>query len=307
MENIETAMQAAEQTADQQDAFLQGFGDDDMPETEQAADQQTEQEEAQQQTEGAETTVTEESAETAETESGAGETETTETEGDANAEQQKEAETAPISWTIKHMGESKTLAVTDITPELLQKGMDYDRIRGKYDEAKPVMEMFSEFAKSANMSVADYVKFIRTEAKKASGVSEAEAKRAVELEDREAAVAAKEAQQNEAATEKTAQDAKVQADLADFEKAFPTVYAEAKKDPKAIPQSVWDDVKTGMSLTAAYSRYALAKANEAIQAEKDKAAVAEQVRKNGARSTGSQRSAGNDSKNTDPFLEGFGS
>jgi hypothetical protein len=168
------------------------------------------------------------------------------------------------------------------------------------------MEMCSEFAKKAGMSVTDYAKMLRVEAKKAGGVSDAEAKRAVELEDREAAVAAVEAQRQEAANAKTAQDTRIKADLAEFERAFPEVYKQAKTDPKVIPQSVWKDVGSGLSLTAAYSRYAVAKANATAKAEKEKAETAAQGQRNAARSTGSMKSAGNDSKNTDAFLEGFG-
>ena len=41
---------------------------------------------------------------------------------------------------------------------LAQKGLDYDRIRGKYDEAKPVIEMFGEFARAALNQVRARVK-----------------------------------------------------------------------------------------------------------------------------------------------------
>lgn len=305
MENIENAVQATEQTADQQDAFMLGFGADDSPETEPAADQQSGQVEAAAQTESSETTGQE--AGGAGGDDTAAATETTETgTGDETAQQQEQNAPA-TTWTIKHMGEERTLSASDITPELLQKGMDYDRIRGKYDEAKPVLEMFSEFAKNAGMSVTDYAKHIRTEAKKAGGMSEAEAKRAVELEEREAAVAVKEAQQQETADAKAAGDAKIKADLAEFEKAFPDVYRQAKTDPKAIPESVWNDVKGGLSLTAAYARHVVSAAQAAEKAAKERADAVVQTTKNAARSTGSMKSAGSDAKNTDAFLMGFDS
>ena len=307
MDNIENAGQAVE-TADQQDAFMQGFGADDASETEQAADQQTGQE--------SEDTAQAESTGTPEQEAGgaesgqpeAAEPETTGTEQGQETAPQQQEQTAPAkTWQIKHMGETRSFGVEDITPELLQKGMDYDRIRGKYDEAKPVVEMFSEFARRAGMSLADYAKHIRTQAKQAGGMSEAEAKRTVELEEREAAVAAKEAQRQEATDAKTARAARIRADLTEFEKAFPDVFKQAKSDPKAIPESVWKDVQGGLSLTAAYARYTVNAANAAAQEAQQKAAAAAQTQKNAARSTGSMRSAGNDAKNKDAFLEGFNS
>ena len=45
-------------------------------------------------------------------------------------------------------------------------------MREKYDAAKPVMEMFSQMAKQSNMTVEQYVAFVRTEAKKSSGMED---------------------------------------------------------------------------------------------------------------------------------------
>lgn len=307
MENIENVVETTEQSTDQYDAFMDGFDADETPETEQTADPQDEQAEETEQTEETETTETEGSDETAENRTSEGEqTETSGSDTTASKSQQNPEQTAPKSWQIKYMGETKSFSVEDITPEILQKSMDYDRIRSKYDEAKPVMEMFSEFAKNAGMSVADYVKHVRIETKKASGLSEAEAKRTVELEEREAAIAANEEARRQATADKAARTAKVQADLQDFAKAFPQIYEKAKTDKTAIPQSVWEDVGRGLSLTAAYARFAVKQAETAAQTEKSRADVAEQGRRNAARSTGSMRSAGNDKKVTDAFLEGFG-
>lgn len=283
-----------EQIADQQDAFLDGWDEADADaEAEEAADQPTEAE----QTED----VPEEQSEASADEKAAVE--------DAAVEQkQSEAQkaTEAPSWIVKHMGEERKISSEEITPELLQKGLDYDRVRGKYDEAKPVIEMFTEFAKSAGMNVADYARYIRAEAKKAGGMSEAEAKRAVELEDREAAVAAAEAAKTESAQKKAAEDARIKADITDFKAAFPDIYTKAKDDPKAIPQTVWDAVvKGGMSLTAAYARYAVTQANELATAASAAAKTAENNGRNAARSTGSMKSAGSDAKNRDPFAAAF--
>ena len=294
-ENTNTTM---EQTADQQDAFLDGWSDEDLTETEQTADQRVEQAEDEAQAEAAETEQPK-----AVTEGEAADGADPETTGETAA-----AEPEEKSWKIKHMGEEKSFGVGDITPELLQKGLDYDRVRGKYDESKPVMEMFGEFAKAAGMSVADYVKYIRAEAKRAKGMTEADAKREVELEDREAAVSAKEAAQQKDAEAKSAVNEKVRADLADFAKAFPDVYDKAKSDPKVIPQSVWDEVNSGaQTLTAAYSRYAVAEAQRAVQEADRRAAASAQNVKNAGRATGSMSSAGNDMKISDAFLEGWNS
>lgn len=299
-----TSLDMEQQSADQQDAFLEGWGDE-TPEAEEPADQQDQKPEDKA-----------DLAEEAQADDAAGaegadaqtETETPETKGETGEDGagQSEEQKAPQTWNVKHMGQERTLGISDVTPELLQKGLDYDRVRGKYDEAKPVMEMFTQFAAKAGMSVSDYVKLIRQEAKRAGGMSEAEAQRAVELEDREAAVSAKEAEAKAQEAAKKDGEDRVKNDLAQFAQAFPEVYEQAKSDPKALPDSVWKDVNGGMTLAAAYARYAVAKANEEAKAASQRAEAAAQNRRNALRSTGSMRSAGNDTRSSDPFLDGFG-
>lgn len=222
-------------------------------------------------------------------------------------QQEKPKEDAPKVWTLRHMDEVKQVGEADMVI-LAQKGMDYDRIREKYDESKPVMELFGAFAKQAGMSVQDYVAHIRFQAKQAQGLSEAEAKRSIDLEDREAAVSAKEAEeaqrQQEAAQARQAQnsaDARRQADIAEFQKTFP----DAAKDPKSIPAEVWADVRNGSSLVSAYAKYAVAQANAKAQAAEQKAETTTQNQRNAGRSTGSMRSAGENIESKDPFLSGW--
>lgn len=275
-----------EQTSD---SFVEGWG-----ENEPAVSEPENQPEAQTAETGVEETPVEETAET------------TEEANEAPTEQQPEAD-VPKSWTLNHLGESRQVGEADMVV-LAQKGLDYDRIRGKWDEAKPVMELFGGFAKQAGMSVADYVSYIRTQAKQQGGMSEAEAKRAVELEDREAAVAAKEAAEAErlAAQERrstAANDAESRrrADILEFQKTFPDV----AKDPKSIPPAVWAEVNKGSSLVAAYSRYAIAQAQTAQKTAERKAEAVTQNQKNANRSTGSMKTAGDGSKGRDAFAEAF--
>ncbi|MET0017136.1 hypothetical protein [Oscillibacter sp.] len=215
----------------------------------------------------------------------------------------------PKTWTLRHLGEEKAVNEQEITT-LAQKGLDYDRVREKYDAAKPVMEMFSQMAKQSNMTVEQYVAFVRTEAKKSSGMSEDEAKRAVDLEDRESAVMAKEAEEAEkktaaqqaAQTESSAEERR-NADIAEFQKTFP----DAAKDANAIPQEVWDAVKQGQRLAVAYALWREKQALTEAQRVKQESAAKDQNTKNAGRSTGSMKTAGAESKASDPFLDGFGS
>lgn len=296
-----------QQTANQPDPFLDGW--DDEPEMESAADQQGVTEEGSAATEeGGNTEPTEQDA--GATEDGDSTTEATEATagsdgaGDTTTQTEQQSAAAP-SWVIKHMGSEETLTAKDITPELLQKGRDYDRIRGKYDEAKPLIELFSAEAAKRGITIADYAKLLRTESKKAEGMSEAEAKRAVELEDREAAVSAKEAQQTESTRAEEANAQRIRAELEDFARAFPEAYNKAASDPESIPQSVYDDWKSGMSLTAAYAKHTVAEANAAAAAAQQRATTADKNAQNTSRSTGSMQSAGSDTKQQDAFLAGF--
>lgn len=301
MDEFENTGAMQEETADQQDAFLAGW-EDDSPETEQPADQQDEQEEGAPEeqetvTEGADVEGGQTKQSDAETTAG--------TEQDAATD--KEQATAPTTWTVKHMGEEKTLSAADITPELLQKGMDYDRVRGKYDEARPALELLNQYAKQANMTLADYTKYLRIQAKQAGGMSAEEAGRTVELEDREAAVTAKETAAQESAQSDAARREKINADLAEFARAFPEVYDKARNgDKTAIPDSVWAEVNAGrLSLVAAYSQYAVAQANQKAAAAERLQHATEQNQRNAQRSTGSQRSAGSNTHTKGAFLEGF--
>lgn len=277
-----TGMEATETT----DSFMDGWDDVDAAE---AADQRED--------------VTEE---------GSGEEAPSAEEGSAEAaeppaqsetaEEMAPAAEAPKTWVLRYMDEDKTVGETEMTV-LAQKGMDYDRIRTKYDESKPVMELMSRLAREAGTDVQTYIADLRTMVKQSNGMSEAEAKRAVELEDREAAVAEKERAAKSAEHKPAPSDEGRKADIERFRMTFP----DAAKDPKAIPQEVWADVGKGLSLVEAYSKYAVAKAQEAQLTAERKASAAVQNRKNAERATGSMRSAGEGAKGRDPFAEGFDS
>lgn len=305
MENVENMSVQEEQTADQQDAFLDGWGDEqtaqDAPETSETAegeDTAEEETETASETEGAQSASNGGAAETAAEAGAEAQTETTEQKADAPEK----------TWTLRHMDETKNVGEAEMVT-LAQKGMDYDRIRAKYDESKPAMEILSIFAKQKGVSVADYVSFLRTEAKKADGLSEAEARRSIELEDREAAVTAREAEQ--AAERQAAEQANAaanaaaqrrKADIDEFAREYPDV----ARNPDAIPKEVWDAVAAGSSLTVAYAKYTAKQAREEAERTRSAAQAAQQNVKNAARSTGSMQSAGQNAGGRDPFLEGWG-
>lgn len=304
MEENTTGMETVEQTSD---AFLEGWDDVSEAAADQPESQDTKETEPEKETADGQVKDGEEQAK--ETAENPADTQPENTQEEKDSEPAPEKESAPKTWDLRHLGEVKTVDEAGMIA-LAQKGLDYERIRGKYDESKPVMELFGQFAQKAGMTVPEYLAYIRTQAKKANGMSEAEAKRAVELEDREAAVSAKEAQQAQAAAEQTAADQaknaaaeKRRADIADFQKNFP----DAAKEPEKIPPEVWAAVRDGASLSIAYAKYAIKQAQTAQEAAEHKVASTEQNRKNSDRSSGSMKTAGNEHKSRDPFLEGWDS
>lgn len=215
----------------------------------------------------------------------------------------------PRVWNLRYMDDVRQVGESDMV-SLAQKGLDYDRIRTRYDESKPVMELFGSFAQQAGMTIPEYVAHIRTQAKQAQGLSEPEARREVALEDREAVVAAAEAQrqalanaqQSEAAARQR-EDARRMADIQRFQEKFP----DAARDPKSIPQEVWEKVRGGVSLVESYQDYLLAQAETARAEAEQRAAASAQNQTNAVRTTGSMRSAGENLPSRDPFLEGWNS
>ena len=132
-ETTNTAVEQ-EQTSD---SFMEGWGDEPAAD---AADQPEEAAETEEKPEEAPADTTNETAPAA----GA------ETSG--QDQQEKPKEDAPKVWTLRHMDEVKQVGEADMVI-LAQKGMDYDRIREKYDESKPVMELFGAFASAPDKGV----------------------------------------------------------------------------------------------------------------------------------------------------------
>lgn len=207
---------------------------------------------------------------------------------------QTQRSAAPTEFRVKYMDEEKTVSMDEAVP-LIQKGMDYDRIRTKYDEAKPAIEVISLYAKQMNMSIAEYVAKLRVEEKVNAGMSEEDARRSVELDSRELELRQKEeakAQETQQETKRQEAEGKTRADIAEFVKQNPDV------KPADIPQEVWDKVQGGMSLTSAYLQHQNAQLRLQLEAAKTNAAGA-------ARSTGSMKSAGEDGGGKDPFQQGW--
>lgn len=235
----------------------------------------------------------EEGAEPAEEEE-APEAEGTADQPEAEAEEtpaEPEQKETDQSFELKHLDEVRTVNRDEVI-QLAQKGMDYDRVRTKYDEAKPQIEWFSKNATS--------VKWLEDLAQK-QGVSFGEL-----IDQTRAQIMANETNQSlavcrgivanerkaaELEAEKARMDtpeARKQRDIQDFIREYP----EQAKNPEALPKEVWEAVNRGETLVNAYRAYELKEVKAQLEQQKIEAARKAQEEKNRARSTGSLSTSG---------------
>lgn len=208
---------------------------------------------------------------------------------------------------LKHFDEVKTVNRDEVIV-LAQKGMDYDRIRGKFDEltaengslkqklegyehANEQLGHFKSIAEAGGMSLDELIVTTLASQRAAKNGTSLDAEIPnVKLElERKAFEKEKSTWEKGKGAEADLQ-AKINADLEQFAAEFP----DAVKDiAKNVPQEVWDAVNAGnTTLTAEYRKYdAKLKAAE-IESLKSQLEAAKQNEKNKNRSTGSQGSGG---------------
>lgn len=220
-------------------------------------------------------------------------------EAETGAEQEKGAADQP--FVLKHLDETRTVGREEVIA-LAQKGMDYDRVRGKLDAAKEAIEWHAanaesvrwmeEIAREQNMTFGQLVDSTRAQIM-ASRTGQplsvcqgivANERKAAELEAQKKALESKTSQQDEQAASR----ARMEADV----KAFAAAYPELVKTPEALPKEVWDAVHKGETLVNAYRAYENKQLRAQIEQQKTDAERRAQEEKNKARSTGSQKSTG---------------
>ena len=207
----------------------------------------------------------------------------------------EKAEAETDQFELKHLDETKTVSRDEVIT-LAQKGMDYDRIRTKYDELKAgeaqrnAHEAFlKELAESAGQSVDDMIDTAR--ARILASKAEAEGK-TLSVEDALAQI--KQEKEKQAPEEKPEQpekpsaeenkDAERQQSFLRFSKEFPDVKAEE------IPAEVWKDFAEGKGdLADLFAR----QENKRLKAE---LAAMKQNEENRKKSTGSRATAGSAKK-----------
>lgn len=200
-------------------------------------------------------------------------------------------------YTLKNKVTGDRSVTLEEMQALAQKGSDYDRVQQERDqlraykaEAEPAMALVKAAAARSNMTVPQYLEYVRKQELMSTGINEATAQAQVELEKQRAEINAIQEEQRKALAEeqrkKEEEERQAEArreDINKFRQSFPDV------DAGKIPEEVWAQVRSGLPLTAAY---ALHKAR-ALEAE---LAAERQNKEARAKSTGSMTTAGEKAK-----------
>jgi len=235
------------------------------------------------------------------------------TEGETGGESEGEAEgkeggsDQSDSYELKYLGETRTVKRDEVI-KLAQQGMDYQRIREKWDAVKddvPKLRMYEgflkELAEARGGDIESLIDETRTRSLMARAKAEgkelaASAAAAQAVQARLKAMEPEEAKQQRANEEE--QQARRRASVDRFMKAYPGVKSEQ------IPKEVWDDAEAMGDLTAAYIKYNSGKLKEENERLKKELEQAKQHKKNKERSMGSSKSAGAGASR-DPMDDGW--
>ena len=216
------------------------------------------------------------------------------------------------SFILKHLGEERKVGRDEVVT-LAQKGLDYDRIREKWDGVKDDVQrlrMYEDFlgelakARGGDGDIVDEINALIDETRIRTMLAKAEAD-GTELSPAAAAARAVKARTDFLPANTPAQDTeearqeKVREDIVRFREGYPDVKMEE------IPQEVWNAVdRNGGDLLGCYQRYENQKLKEELKNLKKELEGQTQQKKNKARSTGSTKSVGTGTKR-DAFEEGW--
>lgn len=241
--------------------------------------------------------------------------------GDADAEAKGESEgdkgtPDQDEFVLKHLGEERKVSRDEVV-QLAQKGLDYDRIRERWDGVKndiPKLRSYEKFLADLASSKGGNIEALmdetmtqilinRAKAKGEELSASAAAAQAVRMRMENGNTRGYDDETTEPGVSGTEGEPAGKPDANEmvnrFLAEYPTVRAES------IPKEVWDEVnRNGGDLLQAYRGYEnkkLAEENKRLQKELESA---KQQQKNKARSTGSTKSVGS-AATVDPFDAGW--
>lgn len=217
-------------------------------------------------------------------------------------EEQTEAakeETADQRFVLKHLDEVREVSREEVIA-LAQKGMDYDRKTQKLSDTIAEYEAFlDEIAAPAGLNRTQLMDSVRarvlvaSEAEAGRTISETEALFRVQ----QSRADKKRVAEEEAQAESQRKQAEAERQQSEMLQRFATTYPEVKASD--IPAEVWAETRATGDLVSAWAKH------ENAQLKREKAELERRIStmennaKNAQRSTGSQKSAGNSSEDSD--------
>ena len=233
-------------------------------------------------------------------------------DGDESKDAAEGKETNPDqgdSFELRYLGENRTVNRDEVI-KLAQQGMDYQRIREKWDGVKddiPKLRMYEGFLKELAESRGGDIDSLIDETRTRSLIAKAKAAG----KDLPASAAAAQAVQarlkamepEEAKKQKDSEEEQMAKRRASVDR-FIRLYGDTVKKVEDIPKEVWDDAEKIGDLTIAYQKYTSGKLEQENKRLKDEIEQAKQHQKNKERSMGSSRSVGSGAAK-DPFDEGW--
>ena len=263
----------------------------------------------------------EEDTESGESEEGTQSTEPE--EGGAEGKQEGDKPVFKQKFVVKVNKETREVSYQD-APAWIQKGMDYDRVKGQLETAqqekdslqaevdkyKPHVTLLEQAAEAAGVSLDQMLESVQLGMFRSKGMSDAEARaelRNLRLE-RQIQELAKQKQQPPAqeepakAPEADEKEERAQREIEEFNQLFPDVKLTEDLVSKLVP-----DVQKGMSLTSAYLKMENQRLIAEAQQRKQQEAAHKQNTKNRAKSPGSQNDSGGQRTKdaTDDFFAAF--
>lgn len=213
--------------------------------------------------------------------------ETTNNDTQQTTQQTTTEQSTPQAFKVKYLHEEKEVPY-DEAPTYIQKGMDYDRVKGKYEETKPVLSFVEELAQESGMSVQEYLQAAREyrEAEKIralaekEGISEELAQRLTKLERNE--------QDRQHQEHQRQQEARKNQEYNEFFTYFESENGRSFDGTKdAIPDEVWQGVAKGKTLLDSYQSYEARMLKDKVKELESKLQTQQTNVSNNATSTGS--------------------
>jgi hypothetical protein len=256
-----------------------------------------------------ETAETEETSDTAqEVEEGSEGAETAEDESNQEAEkdgaqEHAEAEKAEEKRTFENLkvnGEIRSCTYEE-APAWIQKGMDYDRVKGQLeasrkteqelrtqlDSQREIMEILNLISEQNNTPLKDLGDQLYVNFQRANGKTETEARQNLENARLKKENEALKNQHNQKQSAVDDVSDRVQREVSEFRKHFPDVQLTEE-----LCNSLTPDIQSGMSLTNAYLKHENARKDSEKAELEQKLAAMEQNKKNRSKTPSSQRDSG---------------